>query len=56
MAKPPMTDFAVFALAALTHALNPNTVTPREAFVSARAFLAEAEKQIPGIADAMLKA
>ncbi len=48
----PPQDFATFFIAAAICIFHSD-VTPREGFVYARSFLAEAEIQIPGIAAAI---
>jgi hypothetical protein len=46
---PTKRDIAVFAMAELRHAMSPTLLNPRGAFESARAFIAEAEKQMPAL-------
>jgi len=51
-------DLLVAGAALVIYALNPSkmiSISPREAFVAARAFLAEAEKQIPGITQVLVE-
>lgn len=40
-------DLIILGLAGVIYALNPKGVTPRESFVCARAFVAEATSQMP---------
>ena len=51
--KPTPNQGLTVLYAGLINALNPTTVTPKEAFVFAEAFIAEAEAQYPGVIAAL---